>query len=89
MGSVEAEVAEDVAVYRVRYSAASRVFGISAHYLIVVSDRTALVLRPGNAPVALGCAPDIVADDMGTVADRIVQAGAGRGPSPVRDRSAP
>jgi 2-haloacid dehalogenase len=51
--------------------------------------RTALVLRPGNAPVALGCAPDIVADDMGTVADRIVQAGAGRGPSPVRDRSAP
>lgn len=51
--------------------------------------RTALVLRPGNAPVALGRAPDIVADDLGTVADRIIQAGAGRGPSPAQDRSAP
>ncbi|WP_010683945.1 haloacid dehalogenase type II [Methylobacterium mesophilicum] len=46
--------------------------------------RTALVLRPGNAPVGLGRAPDIVAGDLGTVADRIVQAGALPGRSPVR-----
>ncbi|MCJ2121398.1 haloacid dehalogenase type II [Methylobacterium sp. J-077] len=51
--------------------------------------RTALVLRPGNAPVALGRAPGIVADDLSTVADRIVLAGAGRGPSPIRNPSAP
>jgi 2-haloacid dehalogenase len=41
--------------------------------------RTALVLRPGNAPVALGRAPDIIADDLGTAASRIVLAD-GRSP---------
>jgi 2-haloacid dehalogenase len=51
--------------------------------------RTALVLRPGNAPVALGRAPDIIADNLGAVADRIIQAGAGRGLSPIRNPSAP
>lgn len=38
--------------------------------------RTALVLRPENAPVALGRAPDIVAGDLGSVAHRIILAGA-------------
>jgi 2-haloacid dehalogenase len=38
--------------------------------------RTALVLRPGNAPVALGRPPDIIADDLGTAADRIILASA-------------
>jgi 2-haloacid dehalogenase len=36
--------------------------------------RTALVLRPENAPVGLGRAPDIVAGDLATLADRIVHA---------------
>ena len=40
--------------------------------------RTALVLRPGNAPVALGRAPDIVAGDLRVAADRIVASGGRR-----------
>ena len=40
--------------------------------------RTALVLRPENAPVALGRAPDVVAGDLGSVAHRIILAGAAR-----------
>ena len=34
--------------------------------------RTALILRPGNAPVALGKQPDIVGSDLGSVAARII-----------------
>jgi 2-haloacid dehalogenase len=35
--------------------------------------RTALVLRPGNAPIALGRAPDIVAGSLETVAEQIIR----------------
>jgi 2-haloacid dehalogenase len=35
--------------------------------------RTALLLRPENAPVALGKAPDIIGTDLRIVADRIVE----------------
>jgi 2-haloacid dehalogenase len=35
--------------------------------------RTALLLRPENAPVALGKAPDIIGTDLRMVADRIVE----------------
>lgn len=34
--------------------------------------RTALILRPGNAPVALGEAPDIIGTDLREVAERIM-----------------
>ncbi|MCJ2032863.1 haloacid dehalogenase type II [Methylobacterium sp. J-068] len=40
--------------------------------------RTALVLRPENAPVALGRTPDIVTDDLGSITRRIVLASARR-----------
>jgi 2-haloacid dehalogenase len=35
--------------------------------------RTALILRPGNAPAGLGDAPDIIETDLRIVADRIVE----------------
>jgi 2-haloacid dehalogenase len=35
--------------------------------------RAALILRPGNAPITLGKAPDITGSDLRSVADRIVQ----------------
>jgi 2-haloacid dehalogenase len=35
--------------------------------------RTALLLRPENAPIALGKAPDIIGTDLRIVADRIVE----------------
>jgi 2-haloacid dehalogenase len=35
--------------------------------------RTALILRPQNAPIGLGKPPDIIGTDLRTVADRIVQ----------------
>jgi 2-haloacid dehalogenase len=35
--------------------------------------RTALLLRPENAPVALGKAPDIIGTDLRIIADRIVE----------------
>ena len=34
--------------------------------------RTALVLRPENARIALGKAPDAIAADLGVVADQII-----------------
>lgn len=40
--------------------------------------RTALVLRPENAPVALGRPPDIVVGDLGDIARRIILANARR-----------
>lgn len=37
--------------------------------------RTALVLRPENAPIALGRAPDIVAKDLGSITQSIILVG--------------
>ncbi|MBE7213200.1 MAG: HAD-IA family hydrolase, partial [Gluconacetobacter diazotrophicus] len=34
--------------------------------------RTALLLRPGNAPLALGRAPDFVATDLAVLADQLI-----------------
>ena len=46
-----------------------------------VGYRTALVLRPENAAIALGKAPDVVSADLGFVADHIIETGAvGRHP---------
>lgn len=38
--------------------------------------RTALVLRPENAPISLGKAPDIVANDLTTIAGRLIASNA-------------
>lgn len=35
--------------------------------------RTALILRPENAPIGLGKAPDIIATDLRVIADRLVE----------------
>lgn len=43
--------------------------------------RTALILRPDNAPVALGKAPDVIGIELGAIAERIIAAGA---PSDVK-----
>ena len=38
-----------------------------------VGYRTALILRPGNGPVELGKAPEIIGADMRIIADRIIE----------------
>ena len=40
-----------------------------------VGYRTALVLRPDNAPIALGKAPDVISSDLGSIADQIIGMG--------------
>ena len=46
-----------------------------------VGYRTALVLRPENAAIALGKAPEVISADLGSIADKIIEKGSvGRHP---------